>query len=300
MYTKLNTDEKSMSSDRITTTPAVLPISPPEFRRAKRVPVSIWRRSPDWLYPVAAVLLMLVVWHLVVVIFEMPPYLLPKPANVLLRTIADFRYLAIHTWVTTYETLGGFALSVIIGIPLAMAIVASPVLDRALMPLLVLSQTFPKVAIAPLLIIWFGLGVLPKLIIGFLVAFFPVVISTVVGLRSMEAEMIELARSMRVSAFKMFWMFRLPNALPNVFAGLKVAIAFAVVGAVIGEWVGSTEGLGYLLLKANADLDAEFLFAIMLMLMVIGIVLFYAIELIERALIPWHVSVRLPSTPATM
>jgi NitT/TauT family transport system permease protein len=263
-------------------------------RRARR------RRYPDWIYPIVAVLLMLVVWHLAVVIFEMPPYLLPKPANVLLRTVSEIRYLAAHSLVTTYETLGGFALSVIIGIPLAMLIVASPMLDRALMPLLVLSQTFPKVAIAPLLIIWFGLGLLPKLLIGFLVAFFPVVISTVVGLRSTEAEMIELARSMRVSAFKMFWMFRFPNALPNVFAGLKVAIAFAVVGAVIGEWVGSTEGLGYLLLKANADLDAEFLFAILLMLMLIGIVLYYAVELLERMLIPWHVSVRLQSPSPTI
>lgn len=289
-----------MSPSQTTTTHAVLPISSPDVRRAKRAPIPLWRRYPAWLYPAAAVLLMLAIWHLAVVVFEMPPYLLPKPANVLVRTIADFRYLAIHTWVTTYETLGGFALSIVIGIPLAMAIVSWPLIDRALMPLLVLSQTFPKVAIAPLLIIWFGLGILPKLLIGFLVAFFPVVISTVVGLRSMEAEMIELARSMRVSAFKMFWMFRLPNALPNVFAGLKVAIAFAVVGAVVAEWVGSTEGLGYLLLKANADLDAEFLFAILLMLMLIGIVLYYAVELVERALIPWHVSVRLPSTPATM
>jgi NitT/TauT family transport system permease protein len=116
----------------------------------------------------------------------------------------------------------------------------------------------------------------------------------------MEAEMIELARSMRVSSLKMFRMFRLPYALPSVFAGLKVAIAFAVVGAVVGEWVGSTEGLGYLLLKANAELDAEFLFAILLMLMLIGVILYYAVELAERALIPWHVSMRLPSTTATM
>lgn len=288
-----------MAINQLTPTGTVLEVArntpSPTKRRASR-----WRKAPNWLYPVGAVILMLVVWHLVVVVFEMPGYLLPKPLNVLARTIADFRYLAIHSWVTTYETLGGFALSVVIGIPLAMAIVSWPIVDRALMPLLVLSQTFPKVAIAPLLIIWFGLGVLPKLLIGFLVAFFPIVVSTVVGLRSMEAEMIELARSMRVSSLKMFRMFRLPYALPSVFAGLKVAIAFAVVGAVVGEWVGSTEGLGYLLLKANAELDAEFLFAILLMLMLIGVILYYAVELAERALIPWHVSMRLPSTTATM
>ena len=288
-----------MASDRTTASPGGL--TPGRSLSAPLAPARRRRRPlPGWIYPLAAVLLMLVVWHAAVVVFDMPRYLLPKPLSVLTRTVEDFRYLSIHTFVTTYETLGGFALSVIIGIPLAMAIVAVPVLDRALMPLLVLSQTFPKVAIAPLLIIWFGLGILPKLLIGFLVAFFPVVISTVVGLRSIEADMIDLARSMRVSAFKMFWMFRLPNALPSVFAGLKVAIAFAVVGAVIGEWVGSTEGLGYLLLKANADLDAELLFAILLMLMVVGVVLYYAIEMLERMLIPWHVSIRLQSTTATM
>ncbi len=254
----------------------------------------------DWLYPVAAVLLMLASWHVAVVAFDMPPYLLPKPLNVLVRLFDEAGYLLIHSWVTSYETLGGFALSVIIGIPLAMLIVASPTLDRALMPLLVLSQTFPKVAIAPLLIVWFGLGIVPKLLVSFLIAFFPVVISTVVGLRSMESEMVELARSMRVSSLKMFWMFRLPNALPNVLAGLKVAIAFAVVGAVIGEWVGATEGLGYLLLKANADLDTELLFSILVMLMIIGMVLYYAVELLERLLIPWHVSQRLTSPQATI
>ncbi len=293
---------RSMAVDR---TPAAAEAPRPtgHLSDAPPAPAAAPRRGrhyPDWIYPTVSIVLMLIVWHAVVVLLDMPPYLLPKPLNVLARAFADARYLGVHAWVTTYETLGGFALSVLIGVPLAMLIVASPIVDRSLMPLLVLSQTFPKVAIAPLLIIWFGLGVLPKLLVGFLVAFFPIVISTVVGLRSMEAEMIELAQSMRVSAFKMFWMFRLPNALPNVLAGMKVAIAFAVVGAVIAEWVGSTEGLGYLLLKANADLDTEFLFAILLMLMLIGVVLYYAIEIIERLLIPWHVSVRLQSPTATM
>jgi NitT/TauT family transport system permease protein len=205
-----------------------------------------------------------------------------------------------HSWVTTYETLGGFALSVNNGIPLAIVIVASSIIDRALMPWLILSQTFPKVALAPLIVVWFGLGVFPKLVVTFLVAFFPIVISTVVGLRSIEREMLELAHSMRATRLQVFWHFRLPLALPNIFAGLKVAAAFAVVGAVIGEWVGASEGLGYLLILANANLDTSLLFAVLVMLMILGIVMYYSIEVIEQWLIPWHSTIRLKDVQSTM
>jgi NitT/TauT family transport system permease protein len=204
-----------------------------------------------------------------------------------------------HSGITLYETLGGFALSVILGIPIAIALVASRTLDRALMPWLILSQTFPKVALAPLIVVWFGLGLMPKLLITFLVAFFPIVISTVVGLRSAEREMLELAESMRATRLQVFWHFRIPLALPNIFAGLKVSVAFAVVGAVIAEWVGASAGLGYLLMRANANLDTTLLFAVLAALMVIGVVLYYAVEILERVSIPWHAVIRLADTATT-
>lgn len=254
----------------------------------------------DILYPMATVVAVIALWYGVVLGFDIAPYLLPLPHLVLERIVADFQFLLYHTWITSYETLGGFVLSMIVGIGLAIAIVASPVIDRALMPWLVLSQTFPKVALAPLIAVWFGLGILPKLLVTFLVAFFPVVISTVVGLRSIEREMLELARSMRATRLQLFWHFRLPMALPNIFAGLKVAVAFAVVGAVIAEWVGANEGLGYLLLRANANLDTALLFSVLVMLMIIGVVLYYAVELVERLMIPWHSTQRLKEAQATM
>lgn len=243
-------------------------------------------------YPAATVVVILVAWQVVVTGFGIPAYLIPSPGAVALQLVNKAGFLLSHSWVTTYETLGGFLLSILVGVPLAIAIVWSRALDRSITPLLVLSQTFPKVAIAPLLIIWFGLGILPKVLVSFLVAFFPVVISGVTGMRSVETEMLELVRVMRASRLQIFWKVRLPYALPQFFAGLKVAIAFAVVGAVVGEWVGADRGLGYLLLTANANLDTPLLFAVLVLLMLIGTALYYAIVWMERLVLPWHVSVR--------
>ena len=166
------------------------------------------------------------------------------------------------------------------------------------MPWLVLSQTFPKVALAPLIVVWFGLGLGPKLVVTFLVAFFPILVSTIVGLRSIERDMLELASSTRATMLQTFFYFRLPTALPNIFAGMKVSVAFAVVGAVIAEWVGANQGLGYLLLQANANLDTSLLFAVLVILLVIGVFLYYAVEFVERLVIPWHSTIRLQDVTA--
>lgn len=247
----------------------------------------------DILYPLGTVVLAVIGWYAAIILLEVPPYLLPLPHIVVERLIDDFGFLMGHTLFTTYVTIGGFLLSVAVGIPLAFLIVSSSIIDKAIMPWLILSQTFPKVALAPLIVVWFGLGFFPKLLVTFLVAFFPIVIASVIGLRSMERDMSELAESMRSTTLQTFWYFRLPLALPSIFGGLKVSIAFAVVGAVIAEWVGASRGLGYLLLTANASLDTALLFAVLLILMVIGVVLYYGIEALERVLLPWHVTVRL-------
>lgn len=257
------------------------------------------RRLSATIYPMAAMVGALGLWYAIIYLFNTPKYILPLPEDVYQRIREDFDFLLWHGWITTYETLGGFALSIVLGIPIAIALVASRTLDRALMPWLILSQTFPKVALAPLIVVWFGLGLMPKLLVTFLVAFFPIVISSVVGLRSAEREMLELAQSMRATWLQMFWHFRLPLALPNIFAGLKVSVAFAVVGAVIAEWVGANAGLGYLLLRANANLDTTLLFAVLAALMIIGVVLYYAVEFIERVSIPWHAVIRLQDVTTT-
>ncbi|MDP0926936.1 ABC transporter permease [Paracoccus onubensis] len=247
----------------------------------------------DTLYPAAMLMLLVGAWLAGVYLLHLPPYLLPSPHDVFDRLTGDFGYLMWHSGVTTFISLAGFFLSIVIGIPLAIALVSSKILDRTLMPWLVLSQTFPKVALAPLITVWFGLGMGPKIGVTFLVAFFPVLISSVVGLRSIESEMIELADSMKASRLQKFWKFRLPMALPSIFAGIKVSVAFSIVGAVIAEWVGATQGLGYLLLQANASLDTSLLFAVLICLTVIGVVLYYSVEWLEKMMIPWHATVRL-------
>lgn len=246
---------------------------------------------PVWVYPIGTVFGSIILWHFGVIVFDIPEYLIPLPLTVAEYIFQKWNFLLKHSWVTTYETFAGFFLSILVGVPLAILLVWSKILERSIMPILVVSQTFPKVAIAPLLIIWFGLGLLPKVLVSFLIAFFPVVISGVTGMRSVETEMMELIQSMRANRLQIFWKIRLPNALPHLFSGFKVAITFAIVGAVIGEWVGASKGLGYMLLWANANLDTPLLFSVLACLTVIGVIFYYSVVMIERWVIPWHVSI---------
>ena len=193
---------------------------------------------------------------------------------------------AMHALVTSGEVLLGFLLSVAVGVPLAFGIAGSRVFERAVYPLLVASQAIPKVAIAPLLIVWFGFGTTPKVIVAFLIAFFPVVIDTVVGLRAIEPEMLHLAHSMGATRWQTFVKIRLPRALPSIFGGLKVAITLAVVGAIVGEFVASDRGLGHVLMIASGEMNSRLLFAAILVLTLLGVAFFVIIERLERLCIP--------------
>ena len=204
----------------------------------------------------------------------------------------NWRILLGHAAVTTGEVVIGFLLSALIGIPLAALFVYSSGFEKAVYPLIVGSNTIPKVALAPLLLAWFGFGFAPKIIIVVLVAFFPIVINSVVGLKSLSSEMLYLARSMGANAMQVFWRFRLPNALPSIFAGLKVATVLSVIGAVVAEFVGSDNGLGYAMMMATSDLNMARQFSAIIVLSLIGVVFFWLIGLVERLMLPWHISVR--------
>ena len=157
-----------------------------------------------------------------------------------------------------------------------------------------------KIAIAPLFLVWFGVGTLPKVLVAFLISFFPIVIDAAVGLRSMSSEMNDLARSMGATRWQVFARYRLPTSLPYLFSGLKVAATLAIAGAVVGEFVGADKGLGYLLLVTNSNLETPLMFATILALTIIGLVFFYAVEFLEKLLIPWHVSHRVREESGTM
>lgn len=243
--------------------------------------------------PTMMVLLLIVLWYGLIWEFGLTEYVLPAPHDVVVMLLLQkLPMLMTHSMYTLSEAMGGFLIAIAIGVPCAIAIVASPILDRSIMPLLVFSQTFPKVAIAPLLVIWFGFGFLPKVIVAFLIAFFPIVMSTVVGMKAVEADLIDLIRSMKASVFQMFLKVRIPFSLPFLFSGLKTAATFSILGAVVGEWVGADKGLGYLLILANANLDTLLTFAILILLMLYGYLVFLAVDVVERVLIPWHVSMR--------
>lgn len=241
---------------------------------------------------VALTLIMLIVlWEIACRVFQVPSYLVPAPSAIGSRLYEKRDLYLGHTWITVYETLAGFALAVVIGVAAAALIVVIPPARDVIMPLLLIAQIVPKVAIAPILLIWFGYGLLPKVIIAFLVAFFPIVVNVASGLAAVERELLDLGRSLEATRWQIFWKFRMPTALPELFSGMKIAITLAVIGAVIGEFVGGNRGLGYLILVANQDLDTPLAFAALLVLSVAGILLYAVIELAERLLIPWSASV---------
>lgn len=254
--------------------------------------------SSNWVRPFILILVVLVVWDLCIRIFSIPQYLVPTPLAVVREIFAEWPMLLAESLPTIYATLGGFGLSVVIGVPMAMAIAYSRVIESYLYPLLVFSQSIPKVAIAPLFVVWFGFGLFPKVIVAFLLGFFPIVVSTVMGFKSVESDMIDLARSMGSSRLKMFLKISLPQALPSIFSSMKVSVTLAVVGAVVGEFVGSNSGIGYVLQKANGNIDLPLMFAALVFLSLIGVLLFAAIDLAERLAIPWHVSQRSSSQTA--
>jgi NitT/TauT family transport system permease protein len=240
------------------------------------------------LYPIGSLIAVLAAWEAATRLLRIPLFLLPPPSVIAEATYRNAGLLASESVVTIIEVAFGFGLSVVVGIPLALAIFLWPPFARTLYPLLISSQAVPKVAVAPLFIVWFGLGLLPKVLIAFLIAFFPVVINTAMGLAAIEPEKIYLARSMGLDPLATFFKIRLPNALPSIFAGLKISITLAVVGAVVGEFVGGQGGLGYLLLIANGSLDTALLFAGLVALTVLGVVFFALVVLLERLVLPAH------------
>ena len=239
------------------------------------------------LFPVAGLALLILLWHFYVVTFDVAPVVLPRPMLVLDATIANWRLIVSEGWITLLESLYGFILAFVLGVPLAVAIAGSRTLNLMFYPLLIATQSLPKVALAPLILVWLGTGIESKLAIAWLVAFFPIVVDTATGLRNTPAEFLDLATSVRANAFQTFWKIRFPAALPFVISGSKVAITLAVIGAVIGEFIGSNEGLGNLLLVANSQVNIPLAFACLIGLAAIGIGLYAAVAAVELALKPW-------------
>lgn len=249
-------------------------------------------KSKNLLWTIGSIVLTVVIWDLAVRIFRIPEYLVPGPLKVAAVIAQHWRTLGEQTVWTVLAIIAGFIAAMVFAIPLAMLIVVSPALERVLYPPIVATQSIPKIALAPLFVVWFGFGIWPKVAVAFLIAFFPIMVDTIVGLRSIDPAMVQLARSMGAPPYRIFLRMRLPNALPAIFGGLKVASALAVVGALTGEFIGSDRGLGHVLVQASGMLNTPLLFATLVVLSLVAMVFFYLVEGLERVLIPWHVSQR--------
>jgi NitT/TauT family transport system permease protein len=233
-----------------------------------------------------------VLWDVVIRLFRIPPYQVPAPLDVLITLWTDWPQLLSQAVPTTIATVEGFLLSAVFGVGIAVLIVGSRTVESYVYPLLVFSQSIPKVAIAPLFVVWFGFGMMPKVLSAFLLGFFPVVVSAVQGFKSVEPDMLDLARAMEARPLQIFRMVRFPYALPSIFAGLKVSITLAVVGAVVGEFVGSNNGLGFILQRSIGNFELPTMFAALVVLSLIGVLLFWILDVLERLVIPWHASQR--------
>jgi NitT/TauT family transport system permease protein len=250
--------------------------------------------------PGATAALILMVWEAASRLGWLPHFVLPAPTEIAKELVKSWRMLGSNAYVTTIEVFLGFLLALVAGVGLAVLMVYVRLIERAIYPWVVVLQVIPKVALGPLFVIWLGFGLLPKVTIAFLIAFFPILVDTLIGLKSIEQEPVFLLKSMGAREARTFWYLRLPHALPNIFAGMKVAMTLATVGAIIGEFVGANEGLGYLLLYANGVMDTRLLFATLVVISIVALILYGILAVIEKFTIRWHVSVRMDSSRATM
>jgi len=238
--------------------------------------------------PLLAAAGFLLLWELSVVLLQVRPLLLPAPSLVALELADAPLWYLHHALFTLGITLGGFAAAAVFGVAFAVAITEFRPFERFIFPLFVALNSVPKVAIAPLFIIWLGTGAEPKIAIAFLIAVFAVVIDTALGLRSVHPDVLDLARALRGSRLKVLLRIKLYCALPSLFAGLKVAMSLALVGAIVGEFVASQRGLGYVILTAQGMFDTPRVFAALVVLAVMGVVLIGLVELLERRCLPWR------------
>jgi putative hydroxymethylpyrimidine transport system permease protein len=240
-----------------------------------------------WAAPLAILGLLIVAWELLAKLGHIENYLLPAPSEVASALWRDRDLLSSDTWVTGREVLLGFALALAVGVAIAIVLHLSPVLRRAIYPLVVASQAVPVVVIAPILVIWFGFGITPKLVVIALICFFPVVVNTLDGLEGVDREQVKMMRTLGASRLDLLRRLELPSALPFLFSGAKIAVAVAVIGAVFGELVGSDAGLGHAIQVGTAELETARVFAAVLILSAMAIALFGLVTLLERRTVPW-------------
>jgi len=271
--------------------PAAEPAAGPAAELAPAAPAGRPARARSLLrrcWPPALIILAgLGLWELIVRLAHVPGYLLPAPSAIAADLATDWPVLGPALAVTIQEVLLGFVIAAVAGVGLAVALHLSPVARRAVYPLLIGSQTVPIIVLAPILVILLGYGIAPKLVIVAVICFFPIVVNGIDGLRSVDAELILMMRTLNASRWAILRRVEFPAALPSIFSGLRIAATFAAIGAVFGEWSGSSQGLGYVMLAATPNLLTARIFAAIVLLTAVALVLFGVVSLLERIFVPW-------------
>jgi len=254
-----------------------------------------------WVSTFVAVVAMILIWKLVIAIFDISPFVLPQPEDVLtgVKDLVNSNGFWTDVRVTLTETLVGFAIALALGLGLGIVLGRVAWLEQAARPVIVASQVVPKVALIPLFIIWFGFGITSKIIIVALLSFFPILLNVILGVRSVDSGHRDVMRSLNAGRWQTFRRLEYPSTLPYILAGMEVGIVFAVVGAVVGEYLGGDQGLGYRIVTSLHNLEAETLFAVIFVLTLFGFLLYLAVILLKRFLIPWHASTIDSTTAST-
>jgi NitT/TauT family transport system permease protein len=242
---------------------------------------------PDAVLALGLIGVVIIVWELAIRLFDVPTFVVPAPSAIIASLIESRVRLAHAAVSTAIEISLGFVLASLTGIMIALLIVRFERFGRALYPLIVLFQNVPKVALAPIFILWFGFNLAPKIVLIVVIAFFPVAIDMLAGLQSVEPSFVALMQSVGASRGKILMRVRIPHSLPHLMAGLKVAITFSVIGAIVGEFAGANAGLGYVIEFASTQLDTPLIFAALVVVSVLGLAFYYVVELAERLLVPW-------------
>jgi NitT/TauT family transport system permease protein len=232
------------------------------------------------------------IWSAIIVIVRPPEYVLPAPWDVIARTWSDRSALIENGAFTLSEILAGLVAGTVLAVPMGIAVVAVPLIERLFYPIVVAFNAIPKVALAPVFVVWFGYGYMPRVLLTASVAFFPVLISTISGLTAVDPDLLRLAAALRAKRSRIFVYVRLPQALPTIFAGIKVATSLAVIGSMIAEFIASDKGWGHMLVQASGNLDTTIMFAVLLVLALVASALFYTVAFLERFFISWHASQR--------
>ena len=250
----------------------------------------------EWVIPGLIILGLVVLWEVCVRTMSIPVWQLPPPSSIIVELVASIDLLWQHTVVTVLEIVIGFAISLVVGLVLSAGIAYSSLLQRSIYPIVISSQTVPIIAIAPLLLIWVGYGLAPKVIIVAIICFYPIVVNTVDGLKAIDPDMVNMMRALGATKFEVFRKLQIPTALPFIFSGIKISISVSVIAAVIGEWVGASEGLGYLIIYSQPLFLTSRVFAAILILAVLGVSLFVIAVLLERLSMPWYFNEKRAST----